>query len=186
MPNPRALFVLLAGAGLLVLPARHVAEAGNLVGPQQSVQRCPNTQLLIRSVQGQGAAGHIGIIYRIHNLAAGACTLQGYPGAELLDRQFHSQPTIVRRGHGYIIAGSPSQPQVTLDSSHDAYFGLEYSDVPSGNGPCPRSPYLMITPPNDKLPVVTYASSGHGSVGAITACRGTIGVSPVHATRTFR
>jgi hypothetical protein len=160
--------------------------AGNLSAPGASAPRCPNTQLLIQSVQSQGATGHIGIVYRIHNLASSACTLQGYPGAELLDRQFHSQPTTVQRGHGYIIAGSPPRPQVTLDAGHDAYFGLEYSDVPSGAAACPRSPYLMITPPDDRLPVVTYASTSPGMVGAITACRGTIVVSPVHATRTFR
>jgi hypothetical protein len=147
--------------------------------------RCYNIQLLVRAVRSQGATGHIGIIYRIHNTWGDTCTLQGYPGAELLDRQFHSLPTRVHRGNGFIISGNPPQPQVTLDSGHDAYFGLEYEDVPTGNEPCPRAPYLMVTPPNNNLPVVTYSYGGR-SQGVITPCGGDITVSPVHATETFK
>jgi hypothetical protein len=139
--------------------------------------RCSNVQLLIRPYKSLGgAAGHLGLWYRLHNLFPGSCSLQGYPGAVLLDRNFHSLLTTVQRAHGYIVAGSPPVRQVTLDQQHDAYFALEYSDVPVGNLPCQSAPYMMVTPPNDLLPNVTYSGLGG------PPCAGKLVVSPVEPT----
>ena len=185
MPNIGRLCALIVTAGILILPAHRLWAAGSPSTVSQTVPRCGNTQLSLQATQSQGAAGHIAILFRIHKTWGNGCSLQGYPGAELLDRQFHTLPTHVSRGHGYIVSGSPSQLQVTLDSSHDAYFTLEYSDVQTGNGACPRVPYLMVTPPNDRLPIVTYTHGGR-SQAYVTPCGGNLVVSPVRASAAFR
>jgi Protein of unknown function (DUF4232) len=145
---------------------------------------CQNVQLLIRSSQSQGAAGHIAVIYRMTNLWNQPCTLYGYPGVQLLDRNFHSLPTHVHRGPGNLI-GAIIPRLVRLGSYGHAYFAMGYSDVPVNNQPCPNAYYLMIIPPNDYLPVVTAAvvlggiyRSQH-KPSPITVCTGNVNVTPV-------
>lgn len=142
---------------------------------------CQNIQLLIRPHSSNGAAGHIGLIYRIHNLSRRDCFLEGYPGVQLLDRHFVSMPTTVTRG-GSFIRTIPKRG-VRLPAGGNAYFTLLYSDVPTGNGPCRTARNLMIFAPNDFLPVVTYAAPNGGG---ITACNGVINVSPVTSRPRFR
>jgi hypothetical protein len=134
--------------------------------------------LVIRPIKGGVALGHVDVIYRIRDLWGGPCSLQGYPSVELLDRNFHSLPTHLKRDHGYIISGIRAH-RVVLNEQHDAYFALEYHDVPIDNQPCGSTPYLMIFPPNDNLPVVTYSGVG-------TPCGGDIVVSPVESTPAVR
>jgi hypothetical protein len=125
-----------------------------------------------------GATGHIGEMFRIHKVTAGACTLYGYPGAVLLDGNFNSYPTHVSRGLGFL-AGKRAPVTVRLDATHDAYFILEWDHIPSPGQSCPGAKYVLITPPNDRLPVVTYA--GKGST-VIDACGGLLTASPVAPT----
>lgn len=159
---------------LLVLAHRAVpVQAATANAP-----RCSNTQLFIRPFTGGAAVGHHEVIYRIHNLAGNPCSLDGYPGVELLDRHFHSLPTHVTRNSGYIISGVPVRT-VVLDRRHDAYFGLEDQDIPTGNEPCPDAPYILITPPNDALPVVTYSGAG-------APCGGRVNISPVASNPKLR
>jgi hypothetical protein len=162
------------GALLLVrggMPAQTVGSAG--------VPHCSNIQLLIRPMnRSLGAAlGHSGRWYRIHELWGGPCQLQGFPGAELLDRNFHSLPPHVGRG-GHIISATLPKREVVLSQQHDAYFALEYADSPIGNRRCHSVPYLMVTPPGDALPVVTF--------GDIPDCGGRMDVSPVEPTPVLR
>jgi Protein of unknown function (DUF4232) len=142
---------------------------------------CQNIQLLIRPHSSNGAAGHIGLIYRIHNLSQRDCFLEGYPGVQLLDRHFVSMPTTVTRG-GSFIRTIPKRG-VTLPAGGNAYFTLLYSDVPTGSGPCRTARNLMIFAPDNFLPVVTYAAPRGGG---IAACNGAINVSPVTAHPRFR
>ncbi|MGH2410302.1 MAG: DUF4232 domain-containing protein [Chloroflexota bacterium] len=159
---------ILVGSALLV-------QRGVLVqaAPSQAVPRCSNIQLLIRPYGSNGAAGTIVITYRIHDLWNGVCSLYGYPGLELLDRNFQSLPTHLTRGG--IIAGGIPVRYVQVSKGHDAYFALSYNDVTIDNFPCYSAPYLMITPPNDNLPVVTYSKIG-------APCAGRITVAPVMPT----
>ncbi len=144
--------------------------------PSPRIHHCPNIQVQIVPInRGLGAAlGHIGRWYRIRDLWSDPCSLQGFPGVELLDRNFHSLPRQVGRG-GYIISSTTPERWVVLDPRHDAYFALEYTHIQTGDQPCRTVPYLLITPPNDSLPVVTDS-------GAIAPCPSEIGVSPVEAT----
>lgn len=151
----------------------------NAAGAARSVRAAPtcrNTQLVVRAYTSQGAAGHIAIVYRIHNQRGLACSLVGYPGVQLLNRRFHSLPTTVVRGPGNLVGAIPVRV-IRLPAHGNAYFAMGYSDVPAGR-PC-QAPayYLMVWAPNDYLPVVT-AAVPHGS---ITSCTGVINVSPVTA-----
>jgi hypothetical protein len=148
---------------------------------QGSPATCQNIQLLIRPHGSNGAAGHIGLIYRIHNLSGRSCSLYGYPGVQLLDRHFVTMPTTVTRGGSFL--GSIPKQRVTLPAGGNAYFTLVYSDVPTGSGPCPTARNLMIFAPNNFLPVVTYAAPRGGG---ITACNGALSVSPVTAQPRFQ
>jgi hypothetical protein len=50
--------------------------------------------------------------------------------------------------------------------------------LPTPGQKCPIAGYIMITAPNDRLPVVTYAGLGAGQ-GGIDACGGNLTASPV-------
>lgn len=163
-----AIWLTAAGGIARVAPARAAP-------PLQDPHTCYNIQLNIRSGQSQGAAGHIAIIYRLHNMWGQPCTLFGYPGVLLLDRNFFTLPTHLHRGPGGIVGRIPPQ-LVRLGPHGNAYFTLGYSDVPVNNQPCKTAYYLMITPPNDYLPVVTYSTTPRYG---IIACSGNINVSPV-------
>jgi hypothetical protein len=149
----------------------------------QTVHKCQNIQLMIQAQSSQGAAGHIAVIYRMHNLFSQACTLRGYPGVQLLNRDFVTLPTTVHHGAGGLVGAIPMR-LITVPGHGNAYFALGYSDVPVNNQPCEvPARYVMIIPPSDYLPVVTYAFT-HG--GSISACTGNINVSPVTATPRYR
>jgi hypothetical protein len=91
-----------------------------------------------------------------------------------------SLSTTVHRGLGL---GKPIPiRQVRVAGHGNAFFTVRYSDVPVGNQPCETAFYLMIIPPNDFLPVVSYATGHHGS---ITPCSGNLYVSPVTAHPRF-
>lgn len=138
---------------------------------------CSNIQVSIRPYKSSAGAGHVGIMYQIHNLWNRPCGLFGYPGVKLLDAQFSTLPTQLTRGLGYLVGGR-SPRLVHLGPHGSAYFLLEWDHIPTDAESCPVARYLMITPPNDYLPVVTYAASGSG----ITPCGGKIIASPVAGT----
>lgn len=171
---------LLAMAAMSLLAGSGTAVSADAARAAQAAPTCQNIQLLIRPHSSNGAAGHIGLIYRIHNLSGRPCSLYGYPGVQLLDRHFVSMPTTVTRGGSFI--GSIPKQRVSLPAGGNAYFTLLYSDVPTGNGPCRTARNLMIFAPNNFLPVVTYAAPNGGG---ITACNGAVNVSPVIAQPRF-
>lgn len=155
----------------------HPFAAARAQGSRRAAGTCRNIQLLIRAQSSNGAAGTIGIIYRIHNMWNRSCVLAGYPGVQLLDRKFQSIPTRVHRGGGF--AGPVPVRTTPIGGFGNAYFALFYSDVPAVNErPCATAGYVMIFAPNNFLPVVTYAFTKGGS---ITECTGNVYVSPVTA-----
>jgi Protein of unknown function (DUF4232) len=170
-----------AMSGLLRTTAALVVGVSALVGSGTAGQArsahdsvllplCGNYQLTIHKVRSSGAAGHMGRMFRIHNFLPRACALRGYPGAVLMDRNFYSLPTHVTRGLAFL-AGKNAPVTVRLQGPHNAYFVLEWARVPSPGQSCPNAPYMLLTPPNDHLPVATYAG--------IDACGGNITASPV-------
>jgi hypothetical protein len=110
------------------------------------------------------------------NSSSTTCTLDGYPGMQLLSAQGTSIPTNVERGGlggGASAAANQAPAVVTLAQRQAAAFTLEYEDVPvGGETSCPTSAKAEITPPNDvAFAVVTLR---------IAPCDGgTVHVSPV-------
>ena len=135
-----------------------------------------NIQLLIRPVSGSGAAGHYGEMFRMNNISHSTCMLKGFPGLALLDAKFNTLPTHLT--WSTTIAGNHPVTPVSLAPGHSAYFLLYWPEIPTGNEACPSAPYMMITPPNDRLPDVTYSSTNI----AIHPCGGRIATSPVVST----
>lgn len=158
----------------------HLSIVG--AAPLKAAGTCQNYQLLIRPYSSQGAAGSDAVIFRLHNLTSRACSLRGYPGVQLLSRQFTTLPTTVHRGAGDLV-GAIRVRTVSLPANGNAYFAMGYSDVPVYNQPCPTDYYVMVIAPNDYLPDVTYAFPD--GAHTITACSGTLYVSPITATPRF-
>jgi Protein of unknown function (DUF4232) len=180
-PAMRTAAAVAATAGALTVGAGSVGRwtgGTALAAPS----RCANYQLIMKPIAGNGAMGHISEMFRIHDFLPGSCTLFGYPGAVLLDRSFFSLPTHVTRGP--YPEGGPAPVLVTLSWRHDAYFVLSWGHFPTPGEKCPIASYLMITAPNDRLPVVSYAGNGDGQ-GGINACGGNVTVSPVSAKELF-
>lgn len=158
-------------AGLLALGASRAGARAS--GP---VNRCSNTQIAVSPAGALGgAAGHIGLWYRIHQTWGSSCSLQGFPGVELLDRNFHSLPIAVTRDHGYIISDLGPARRVVLSPHQDAYFAIEYSDVPTQGIPCRNASYLLVIGPDDRLPVASFMTRS----GTLLLCGGRADVSPV-------
>jgi hypothetical protein len=150
---------------------------GTTTSTAAGVSTCQPAQLRIAPQQGTGAAGTITMTVSLTNVSSTTCTLQGYPGMQLLAASGSSLPTqVVRGGTQFPAAAANQSPAlVTLAPQQVATFSLAYEDVPVGNETtCPTSAKAEITPPNDV---------GHGVVTlAISPCNGgTVHVSPVYA-----
>ena len=142
------------------------------------VATCQPGQLTITAGMGNGAAGTISLTVTMVNKGPGTCTMNGYPGMQLLDASGASLPTNVVRGGGVdFLNPAASQPPslVTLAPGQQASFSLSYEDVPVGSETsCPTSAKAEVTPPNDTASaVVAFQASPCGG--------GTIHVSPVYA-----
>jgi hypothetical protein len=140
------------------------------------VSTCLPSQLQVTPQQGNGAAGTIYTTVNLTNSSSATCTLQGYPGMQLLNAQGGSLPTNVVRGQMQFPTAAANQAPavVTLAPQQTATFALAYEDVPVGNETsCPTSAKAEITPPNDTAYVIVTL--------AIGPCGGgTVHVSPVY------
>ena len=56
-----------------------------VVPPPTPGDRCHTAGLALATEDGQGAAGHLSLVFRFTNTQAVACTFHGYVGAQLLD-----------------------------------------------------------------------------------------------------
>ena len=134
--------------------------------------RCRSGQLTLSIVSTNGGAGTLEVILAFHNTGTTACTLYGYPGAQMLAASGAPLPTtVIRGGTPLFTAGQPTL--VTLAAGGTASFNLGYSDVPSGTATsCPLASRLEVTPPNAYHFLVISAT--------LEACRGQLTVSPVY------
>jgi hypothetical protein len=123
------------------------------------------------SVEGtEGAAGTIEITVQLRNIGTAACTVEGYPGLQLVDATGAELHTSVIRGGSFRFTDLVAVP-VTLAAQASAYFNVAYSDVGSGPGACESAAAVWVTPPDDVDHVVVTGQS--------TVCSGTLTVSPV-------
>lgn len=167
-------FTLSVAGGFVMQSApAHVHAA-----PTQAVSRCYVGQLTAKVVASSGAAGHLGVMFGLHNRSRRTCTLYGFPGAQLLTARKSRLPTHLQWGDGYITGIQRKKTLVRLTPGANAYFVMEWTHIPSPGQRCPMAPLVRITPPNDYSSIlVPMKPSG------IDACGGILDVTPVSATR---
>ncbi len=139
---------------------------------------CAASQLSAKPGLSNGATGHIGQVVTLTNTSKVTCTLDGYPGLQMLSASNQVIPTTVLRTPSVVV--QPQTPtKVTMPPGQRASFVLGYADQTGyGNNVCPTSAKLEVTPPNDYgYLVVPDKVSAYGP--SLGQC-GAINVSPVY------
>ena len=141
-----------------------VCRAGELdVSPVRP--RCHTSQLTVRYVNSDGAAGTERITMGMANNSATSCMLAGFPGLQLLDSAGRPTPThTVRNGGAFPGIGSPALFLVT--PRQEALFGVAYSHIGQSASDCSAAAQLRVIPPDEtdsvvvRLPFADQACSG--------------------------
>lgn len=154
-------------------PAPQPAPGGVL--PTSSAQPCRGPQLKLSSEGGDAGAGNRVTNIGVQNIGSAACSLTGYPGVVLQDRQGRNLTAIrsEQSPGSYFIQGQAPAP-VTLAPQAKAAFELAWSVVPNegaGERNCPAATRIRVTAPGDTSAVSLDAP--------ITPCGGRIRVSPI-------
>jgi hypothetical protein len=132
--------------------------------------RCTAAALAVSVAGTQGAAGTFEVTLRLRNISTGTCGLQGYPGAQLYDAGGAALATTVVPGGSYSFTNFAPAP-LSLTAGASAFVNMAYSDVPTGNAPCPTAASMWLTPPGDTDHVVLSEQ--------FVVCNGRLTVSPV-------
>jgi Domain of unknown function (DUF4232) len=153
------------------------SSGGSTTTTAMTVSTCQPSNLNLSVSGTNGAAGTIELTIQMVNTGP-PCTLQGYPGMQLLSSSGSSLPTNVVRGGPPTFtnpAANQSPSLVHLATHGTAAFSLTYSDVPVGTQTvCPNAAKAEVTPPNDTaFAVMTLQVADCGN--------GTIHLSPVYA-----
>lgn len=164
-------------SGLAVSTGGRGALAAGSAARPAAVTRCYTNQLAIYRDSGNSGLGHVGVYFRIHNRSSRACTLFGYPGAQLLDARGRYLHTVLHWGVGYL-SGNQARRLVYLRPGGDAFFLLEWVHIPSPGQTCSRAPAILITPPNTYRSIRVSMSPGY-----IDACGGILNAAPVEPVR---
>jgi hypothetical protein len=145
------------------------------------VSRCLLSELSVKPGQGGAAAGSIGQVVHFTNVSHATCTLDGYPGLQMLGAAGKPIATEVHRGSSVTVQALPVR-LVNLLPGRVASFNLGYSDGTGfGNEKCPTSTRVEITPPNDYSHfTIAWALQPYGGDIPHLEC-GLITVSPVFA-----
>lgn len=135
-----ALAGLIFSAGLIAIGApspRYEAVAANnpVSKPQPVFATCSRQNLRLRLMSSDAAMGGVrGNLYRIKNVGANSCTLEGFPRLRLYNSSWHP----AYNSHVKHSDGTPSE--VTLAHNGYAYFDVEYHALGAGAEPgqtCP-------------------------------------------------
>ena len=134
------------------------ATAGSGSGDGTSTQAagggtasCTGSQLSLKINQGSSGMGHTGSVLVFTNTGSTACTLYGYPGADVTENgSYNFSP----RMNATRVSGTAVKT-VTLTPGSSASAMLEWGVNPTGGGTanaanCPGmgGGYLEVTPPN--------------------------------------
>ena len=119
-----------------------------------AVRACAAADLTARMYPtGGSGAGTLEVGVRLRNVSGTRCAMKGFPGLGLR----RSNETVMRGFAAFDTTRTPKQ--VLLASGGYAHAIIRYSDVPSSGdpAPCPSSTYLLVTPPNRRVPVEVRA-----------------------------
>jgi hypothetical protein len=147
-----------------------------------SVPVCKSFQLTVELVHVQGAmSGEYGE-FHIANRSSQSCSMYGYPGVELLDRNGQPLPTTLRDGPVALTQRDQQQvpEEVVLVPGSAGGFEMRWSYPGSApcDGPGVVPDKLAVTPPGATNPVLVSATPTTGFHG-VDACSGEVNVSPV-------
>ena len=167
---------LLAWTGTDTAHHLNVATFNLAASGGTTANACQSSQLSMVAAGSQGAAGHLGVQYKFTNTSPNACTLYGYPSAQLLDANRAPLTTHDTDATQGPLFTQQTVQTVTLAPNGSAYFVVNWSDVPDSSAPgCSQASYLRIAPP-DNTQTFTVPSS-------IDACSaGNLIISPVEPT----
>jgi Protein of unknown function (DUF4232) len=143
------------------------------------LQRCHRDQLRAQLGQANGAAGSVRISATFTNTSKSTCTLEGYPGMQMLNEAGKQIPTTVHRG----LSGTVTQVRtVSLAPGAAARFYMGFADATGYSGKkCPASARVKVTAPNDFSSItVAWHLQPYGGTIPHLHC-GLISVSPVQA-----
>ncbi|MHB1486541.1 MAG: DUF4232 domain-containing protein [Acidimicrobiales bacterium] len=148
--------------------------------------RCHVSQLSVGldpTHSGGAAAGSVGYTYVLTNTSSSLCTLEAYPGLQMLNAANQPIPTHVSRGKGASTVPPEPVNLVSLAPGGKAWFALGFADQTGyGSAQCPRSTSLEVTPPNAYGHLSITGTGGQlqpfGGTAQAVQC-GDITVSPV-------
>jgi hypothetical protein len=132
-----------------VPPSSPSTKANNGAAP--AGRACATSQLTVSVTDGQGAAGteYSGITFR--NRSASTCTLRGYPGVSLLDRNHQQIGQPAQRDKG-------SDPIVVMAPGQTATAAFSVGPAACGDALPPASAYLRVFPPDNRDELVISAT----------------------------
>ncbi len=162
------------GAGTLVLGTLGAtAFPGHAASRAAAIPRCLSGALYIALVpkDGQGATGHLDVVFSVTSVAQASCYLEGYPGIQLINASGKYIATHLTWGGGFFFANRPKQ-YVVIGTGKTAYFALGWTHFPSPGQRCPTTKYLLVTPPDDHNPIVVSAVIQQ-------ICGGNVSASPI-------
>lgn len=138
---------------------------------------CRGPQLKLSAEGGDAGAGNRVANIGIQNIGTSACTLNGYPGVVLQDRQGRNL-TAIRSDQSlgsYFTQSQPPTP-VTLAPQAKAAFEIAWNVVPNegtGERTCPNVTRIRVTAPGD--------TSAVSMDMAFSPCSSRVRVSPIRS-----
>ena len=151
-------------------PAAHSPSASATLAPTATASPTPNNGLAVcngASLSAQwldqvGAAGSAGADIALRNIGTASCSLEGYATMKWYTctgttkcqvPSDSARPVVLTHdGNGTLLNNNggrlPTVQSIRLNPGDTAFIAVQFSDVNSGNQPCPTINYLLITPPN--------------------------------------
>jgi hypothetical protein len=147
-----------------------------------SAPHCTTAQLAVSALRFGAGLGNVAEVIAFRNTNGGLCTLTGYPGVAALDAH-RDQVEEARRSLTAYLGGQEvgTRPlTVPLEPGQVATATVDGSDNPVGGATsCPFYPALLVTAPDETIPVIL---SGVGWQGQEFATQGFPGCSPLVVT----
>jgi hypothetical protein len=159
---------------LAVAVAAAVAIVPSFASGAATTRQCAAADLSARTFStGGSGAGTIEFGVRLRNTSGSSCFMKGFTGLGL-----RNASELRMRGFA-AFDRSRTPKRVALGPGASAHFLVRYSDVSSAGdpNPCPTSSYLLVTPPNRRVPLevrkhIAPCSKGRMLVTPVTKGKG--------------
>jgi hypothetical protein len=139
---------------------------------------CQTGELALGLQSQQSGASNFANIYRLENTSQQTCTLEGYPGVQLLNASQQSLTIGVSQETSAYLFNNQQPQLVTLAPAASAYFILEWNAAVNGSGNCPGAAFVLVTAPGPQP-----GDQGNLSISSmVDVCAGSVIVSPIEPT----